>query len=50
VDVDLAEAGTLLVDAMARVFAGGTVPGLIDVPIAPYPENAATPVGTEMPG
>ena len=50
VEVDLAGAGTLLVDAMARVFSGGTVPGLIDVPISPYPENAATPVGIEIPG
>ena len=50
VDVDLEDAGGLVVDAMARVFAGGTVPGLIDVSIAPYPASAATPVGTEIPG
>jgi DNA-binding LacI/PurR family transcriptional regulator len=50
VDVDLAGAGQLVVDAMARVFAGGTVPGLISVPIRPFPADAATPVGTEIPG
>jgi ABC-type sugar transport system substrate-binding protein len=50
VDVDLAGSGTLLVDALSRVFAGGTVPGLIAVPIRPFPIDAATPPGIEMPG
>lgn len=50
VDVDMAQAGTLLVDAIARLFAGGTLPGLIDVPIAPFPADAATPVGTPVTG
>jgi DNA-binding LacI/PurR family transcriptional regulator len=50
VDVDLAEAGQLVVDALTRVFAGGSVPGLISVPIRPFPADAATPVGLEIPG
>ena len=50
VDVDLAGAGTLVVDALARMLAGGTVPGLLDVSIAPYPLDAATPVAAEVPG
>jgi hypothetical protein len=49
VDVDPAAAGTLLVDALARLFAGGEVPSLIDQDIAPYPADAATPAGTEVP-
>ena len=49
VDVDLADAGQLVVDALTRVFAGGTVPGLINVPIKPFPADAATPPGIEMP-
>jgi hypothetical protein len=43
VDVDPAAAGDLLVDVVARVFAGGTVPGLIDVTMAPYPTSAGDP-------
>jgi hypothetical protein len=50
VDVDPTATGTLLVDAMARLFAGGTLPGLVDVPISPYPLDAATPIGTEVQG
>jgi hypothetical protein len=38
------------VDALVRVYAGGSVPGLISVPIRPFPADAATPVGTEIPG
>ncbi len=50
VDVDPAATGSLIVGALTRVFAGGTVPGLLEVPIRPFPADAATPVGTALPG
>ncbi len=50
VDVDPAATGSLIVGALTRVFAGGTVPGLLEVPIRPFPADAATPVGAALPG
>jgi DNA-binding LacI/PurR family transcriptional regulator len=49
VEVDQVRAGTLLVDALARLFAGGTLPGLIDVPLSPYPSDALAPPAAETP-
>jgi hypothetical protein len=50
VDVDRAAAGGLVVDALARLLTGGTLPGLIEVPIAPFPLEAADTPDQAVPG